>query len=461
LFTGLAVPPRYWDTRSTKISSGLPPAFGDAVIMNMQLQKMIRIAEDTISYALQQEMQDPVAFLRQVFHPEFDPATLSEKAKQMALEESNKVVANQDFFFQVDDYIKSKSRKVSTGMLRTYQVMKKRLLAFQKWHKEKITFSSFDFNFYEAFVNYLTYEHMHMRRNIAIRGLKRNSVGTSIKQLRIFLRDRMRRKIIPVIDLSDFKILDEETDAIYLSVDEIRILYNLDLSGHPEWTRFRDLFVLGSFTGLRFSDFNGIKPEDIRNGMLYKKQGKSDHWVVIPLRPEAHDILMNRFKRMVPQTSNAELNRYIIEQFEMPQVDLTGAVGLGIFSGIISLITMPEIIIPVMLISFIGDLFISVESRRAKRIIKTIDSSRAIYEKSFEKLKKLYSESIMEHADLVKKHAKNRFDLYFYDLRTQINNIKTNITGPELKQYESILVQLRELQKNLAIFDAEVQSYKI
>ena len=43
---------------------------------------------------------------------------------------------------------------------------------------------------------------MHMRRNIAIRGLKRNSVGMSIKQLRIFLRDRMRRKIIPAIDLA-------------------------------------------------------------------------------------------------------------------------------------------------------------------------------------------------------------------------------------------------------------------
>jgi len=136
--------------------------------MNQQLQKMIRFAEDTVSYALQQKVEDPVAFLQQVFHPEFDPATLWEKAKQMALEENNKMAANQDFFFQIDNYIKSKSRKVSTGMLRTYQVMKKRLAAFQKWRKEKITFTSFDFNFYEDFVNYLTYEHMHMRRNIAI-----------------------------------------------------------------------------------------------------------------------------------------------------------------------------------------------------------------------------------------------------------------------------------------------------
>ncbi|MDR3712525.1 MAG: site-specific integrase [Puia sp.] len=311
LFTGLAVPPRYWNKKLLRISPELPTDFGNPEQMNLRLQRMIRAAEDIVLFAVQKQIEDPVEFLKKVFHPEFESGSLPEKAKQLTQDDTKKKEVNLDFFFQLDDYIKSKTRKVSTGMMRTYNVMKNRLLAFQKWRKQKITFTSFDFNFYEDFVNYLTYEHMHMRRNIAIRGLKRNSVGTSIKQLRIFLRDRTRRKIIPAIDLSDFKILDEETDAIYLSVEEIRTLYNLDLSGHPEWSRFRDLFVLGSFTGLRFSDFNGIKPEDIRNGMLYKKQGKSDHWVVIPLRPEANDILMNRFKRKVPPTSNAELNRYI------------------------------------------------------------------------------------------------------------------------------------------------------
>lgn len=29
--------------------------------------------------------------------------------------------------------------------------------------------------------------------------------------------------------------------------------------------------------------------------MLYKKQNKSEHWVVIPLRDEALDILTNRY----------------------------------------------------------------------------------------------------------------------------------------------------------------------
>jgi site-specific recombinase XerD len=321
LYTGLAVPPRYWNKKLLRISQDLPEKYGKADQLNLQVQKMVRTAEDIVNFALQKKMDDPVAFLKKMFQADFDPATLSERAKLLAEAGADQATANLDFFYQLDDYIKTKTRKVSTGMVRTYNVMKQRLLSFQKHRKEKITFNSFDYNFYESFVNYLTYEHIHRRRLTVLRGLKKNSVGTSIKQLRIFLRDRMRRKIIPSIDLSDFKILDEETDAIYLTVQEIRALYNVDLSEHPEWCRFRDLFVLGCFTGLRFSDFNGIKPDDIRKGMLYKKQGKSDHWVVIPLRPEAHDILINRFKRNVRKTTNAELNRYIKKVGKVAGID--------------------------------------------------------------------------------------------------------------------------------------------
>jgi len=296
LFTGLAVPPRYWNKRLLRISPDLPAEHGQAEVLNGRLQKMIRVAEDIVTYALDQKIEDPVKFLKKKWSPELETIAAVEREKLLAQSEAEESVTNLDFFYQLDDYMKAKSRKVSPGMLRTYKVMKNRLLAFQKHQKKKIDFSGFDFNFYEAFVNYLTYDHMHMRRNISIRGLKKNSIGTSIKQLRIFLRDRIRRKIIHPIDLTDFKILDEETDAIYLSFQEIRTLYNLDLSNHPHLIRFRDLFVLGSLTGLRFSDFSIIKPDDIRDGMLYKKQGKSDHWVVIPLRSEAHDILITRYK---------------------------------------------------------------------------------------------------------------------------------------------------------------------
>lgn len=123
----------------------------------------------------------------------------------------------------------------------------------------------------------------------------------------------MRRKIIPPFDLSDFKILDEDADAIYLTSAEIMRIYELDLTDRPDLAPCRDLFVLGCLTGLRFSDFTSLKGSDIRKGMLHKKQEKSDHWVVVPLRKQAEEIFTERFRDGIPVFSNVMFNRLIKE----------------------------------------------------------------------------------------------------------------------------------------------------
>jgi hypothetical protein len=45
--------------------------------------------------------------------------------------------------------------------------------------------------------------------------------------------------------------------------------------------------------------------------MFHKKQGKSDHWVVIPLRREAKQIFTEQFKEKLPKLSNPKFNRHI------------------------------------------------------------------------------------------------------------------------------------------------------
>jgi hypothetical protein len=78
--------------------------------------------------------------------------------------------------------------------------MKEHLQAFEIYRKEKITFDSFDLDFYESFIDYLSFHYVQRRRKKVIQGLKVNIIGKTIKQLRIFLRNRMRKKIIPQID---------------------------------------------------------------------------------------------------------------------------------------------------------------------------------------------------------------------------------------------------------------------
>ena len=58
--------------------SDLPVDFGQAELMNAQLQKMVRKAEDIVSFAQEKKMDDTVSFLKKVWHPDFETSSLSE-----------------------------------------------------------------------------------------------------------------------------------------------------------------------------------------------------------------------------------------------------------------------------------------------------------------------------------------------------------------------------------------------
>ena len=46
------------------------------------------------------------------------------------------------------------------------------------------------------------FDYVHRRRKTVISGLKVNTIGKTIEQLRIFIKDRVRRKIIAPIAMS-------------------------------------------------------------------------------------------------------------------------------------------------------------------------------------------------------------------------------------------------------------------
>ncbi|HEV2831338.1 MAG TPA: site-specific integrase, partial [Hanamia sp.] len=131
----------------------------------------------------------------------------------------------------------------------------------------------------------------------------------------------MRKKIIPFMDLGDYKIMEEQVDAVYLTWQEISIIYHLDLSANRNLEKYRDLFVLGCLTGFRFSDYSDIKPEEVRGGMLYVNQTKTLSTVVVPLRNDAKRILIEKYNMKMPQVSNPNFNHYIKEVVRLAGID--------------------------------------------------------------------------------------------------------------------------------------------
>lgn len=206
----------------------------------------------------------------------------------------NDVYRNKDIYFQIDQYIKVKTKKVSRDMPRIYRNMKDHLLAFEQFRKRPITFETLGFDFYEELVDFLTYDYVLRRRKSEVIGLKTNTVGKTINQLKTFLKDRIKKGIIPSFDMSDWVVFRVEVDAVYLSMKEINEIKNISLQEYPHLVDYRNDLLIGCLTGLRFSDFSKISQLDLRDGMLFKKQQKSDHRVVIPLRTDALRILEGR-----------------------------------------------------------------------------------------------------------------------------------------------------------------------
>ena len=309
--TGVSIPPNYWNKKTGRISENLPSKYGNATELQLCLIVKLRKAEDMITYAVKIRNICPMQFLKENF-------TLQTNWK---IEQMSEIEKNQDIYFHIDDYIRSKQSTVKHCTINVINAMKAHLKRFESFRNKPITFDSFDMNFYEDFVKFLTYDIVHARRKEHFKGLKVNSVGKTIKHLKSFLKDRMRKKVIPFMDLSGFKVIEEEVDAVFLTWKELSLIYHLDLSAHSNLEKYRDLFVLGCLTGFRFSDYSNIKPEEVRGDMLYVNQTKTLSTVVVPLRNDAKKILIEKYKMQMPQVSNANFNYYIKEVVRLAGID--------------------------------------------------------------------------------------------------------------------------------------------
>jgi integrase len=319
LNTRIAIPPKFWDRNKQRIKDNLPNSYGDHQKLNDEIVRLYRLAEDLIKLAKSSGIDQLGEFVKEKFSPNLRLETLVQCDWKLRAQMEKSEISF--FLQQMDEYIQSKSRKVKRGTLTVFQSMRLHFQAFEKYRGKPIQFEALDFQFYEDLIDFLTHQYTLPRKKNKAVGLRVNTIGKTIHQFRIFVRDRVKRRIIPAIDLSDYKVPTEETDAVYLTPDEIGQIYTLDLGERPDLAPARNLFVLGCLTGLRFSDFSSLRPEDLQQDMLHKKQEKSVHWVVIPLRKEAKAIFTDQFRDDIPRICNSEFNQKIKEIGKLAGID--------------------------------------------------------------------------------------------------------------------------------------------
>jgi site-specific recombinase XerD len=108
-------------------------------------------------------------------------------------------------------------------------------------------------------------------------------------------------------------VVEEESDTIYLNENELNQLYNFDFSNNKRLERVRDLFLVGAWTGLRFSDFTRISKENIKGDFIEIEQQKTGKRVLIPLHSVVSEIWQKYGEKLPPNITNQKLNDYIKE----------------------------------------------------------------------------------------------------------------------------------------------------
>ena len=200
------------------------------------------------------------------------------------------------------------------------------LQEFAKAKKQEIDFENITLDFYHDFVKYLQSEKNITRKDgtkIKEQGLAQNTIGKKIQTLKIFLNAATDAGLNDNNQFKShrFKAMTEENESIYLNEAEIQKLFDLDLSDNDRLEKVRDLFIIGCWTGLRYSDWDKVKPENIEDGFLTLKQSKTGGAVVIPLHEMVLAMLEKYNGTLPPVISNQKFNDYLKEVAQMAGLD--------------------------------------------------------------------------------------------------------------------------------------------
>ena len=112
-------------------------------------------------------------------------------------------------------------------------------------------------------------------------GIAHNTRVSRLRLLRALLNEAKRRDIISANPFERFRIQQMESKKGYISIEQLHRLERMELRGKED--RVRDAFLIGCYTGLRFSDVTTLRQEHINNGWLHKKMVKTGFTVDIPV----------------------------------------------------------------------------------------------------------------------------------------------------------------------------------
>ena len=226
-----------------------------------------------------------------------------------------------DLFDFIEEYIGDAARRLNPkgkplhpGTIRIFKRVRDVMKEFKekKYRKRPFSFEQLDADptgFYTDYRNFL----------IQDKAFATNTVGKNLKTVKTFLLEAQARGLLKNFNPRRFKAVAEDADSIFLTEDELDALRALDLTQSPRLDRVRDLFLVGSWTGLRFSDFTRLRPDHLTaDGRFFDlTQHKTGQRVKVPVNAVVRGV-MGKYEGKTPNSlppaiSNVKMNEYLKE----------------------------------------------------------------------------------------------------------------------------------------------------
>lgn len=201
---------------------------------------------------------------------------------------------------------RSSSPNYKRNTWRAYQTALLRVKEFAASARRRVDFDTVDLDFHAAFVAWM-----------GKKAYSPNFTHKVVAVLKVVMGEAMDRGMHTNVLFKSrkFTVKTFEPEHVYLNEAELQSLAALTLS--DRLGRVRDLFLIGCYTGLRFSDYSKLRMENLSVfdgvAMLNVRARKTDRASAIPIYAPAQTIL-DKHQGVPPAgPSNQKMNTYLKE----------------------------------------------------------------------------------------------------------------------------------------------------
>ncbi|CAA0229122.1 Phage integrase family protein [Tenacibaculum maritimum] len=290
--------PKHWKTREQRVKPSLK---NDVYNYHIEYNKVIDEKEDEIKKLFRYTLLNNINPTKDYFLEKLENGL-------------NKLNLTHEFFPSFEEFKDSCKSTKTPRTIKSYVTTINFLKDFESFSRTKLLFDSIDSTFFEKLQDYTFTE----RKN------KNSYFAFIIKILKTFMNWSLDKEYHNNLKYKKFKAKEDETEIIYLTMEELMTLYNHDFES-DRLNQVRDMYVFNSVTGLRISDYKTLKQSNIKKDyLLITIQKTKAINTKIPLNKFSREIL-ERYKDTIheplPVISDQKFNKYIKECCEIVEIN--------------------------------------------------------------------------------------------------------------------------------------------